>query len=209
MKRTILIVLICILAGSAGVFAQIKVASNGYVGINNSSPAYRLDVSGTARFTVSGYSIRYDGAILYPSYGSYVDLGSYGNFWYNLFAYYPVFYTEPVIMSDISIKKDINPLASAKESIRLLNPVRYKLNPVLSDNTPEDIKSRINNTLQYGFVAQEVQKIFPDLVTTQEDGLLGIQYTGLIPVLVKAIQEQQQEIDELFRRIAELEKKIQ
>ncbi len=91
----------------------------------------------------------------------------------------------------------------------MLNPVRYKLNPVLSDNTPEDIKSRINNTLQYGFVAQEVQKIFPDLVTTQEDGLLGIQYTGLIPVLVKAIQEQQLEIDELFRRIEELEKKIQ
>jgi hypothetical protein len=38
---------------------------------------------------------------------------------------------------------------------------------------------------------------------------LGIQYTGLIPVLVQAIKEQQVEIDDLTKRISELEKRIQ
>jgi hypothetical protein len=56
-----------------------------------------------------------------------------------------------------------------------------------------------------GFIAQEVQPVFPEIVTKQKDGSLGIRYTELIPVLVKAFQEQQAEIDDLKARIGKLE----
>jgi hypothetical protein len=58
---------------------------------------------------------------------------------------------------------------------------------------------------QFGFIAQEIQEVFPDMVTRRDDGVLGIRYTELIPVLVQAIKEQQEEIDALTKRISDLE----
>jgi hypothetical protein len=208
MKRIFTIIFACFVAGTSVTIGQIKVIANGNVGINNTSPAYKLDVSGNARLTFSGYSVLYEGSVFYPAYGSYVSLGSYSNYWYSLYAYYPYFFTAPYIFSDISIKKDIISIPTVSEKIKLLKPVSYKLNPVLPDNTPEDIRGKIYNTIQYGFIAQEIQKVFPDLVAIGEDGLMSIQYNGLIPVLVKALQEQQSQIEELLSRVSELEKKV-
>jgi len=47
----------------------------------------------------------------------------------------------------------------------------------------------------HGFVAQEVQAVFPEMVSEGLDGLLGLQKSLLIPVLVKAVQEQQTGFD--------------
>ena len=55
------------------------------------------------------------------------------------------------------------------------------------------------------FIAQEMQKIFPEIVVEDKNGVLGIRYTELIPVLVKAFQEQQQVIDDLKARVEALE----
>ncbi|HSS40090.1 MAG TPA: tail fiber domain-containing protein, partial [Polyangia bacterium] len=52
--------------------------------------------------------------------------------------------------------------------------------------------------LQVGLIAQEVQKLIPELVKSRgRDAELVLNYNGLIPVLVKAVQEQQAEIDAL------------
>ncbi len=48
-----------------------------------------------------------------------------------------------------------------------------------------------------GFIAQEVLEAYPQMVTTGPDGLLGIRETALIPVLTKAVQEQQLQINAL------------
>lgn len=48
----------------------------------------------------------------------------------------------------------------------------------------------------HGFIAQEVQEVFPDMVVKGNDGMLGIMKESLIPVLTKAIQEQQGQIKE-------------
>jgi len=58
---------------------------------------------------------------------------------------------------------------------------------------------------KYGFVAQELQEVFPDLVYTLQDGTLGVDYTGLIPVMIQAIQEQRKELEALRKRIELLE----
>lgn len=46
-----------------------------------------------------------------------------------------------------------------------------------------------------GFLAQDIQKIFPELVQTDENGIMSIDYIGFIPIIVESIKEMQQTID--------------
>ncbi|MFZ3301322.1 MAG: tail fiber domain-containing protein, partial [Microgenomates group bacterium] len=55
-----------------------------------------------------------------------------------------------------------------------------------------------------GFVAQEVQQVFPELVGTNNDGTLGLYTTQFIPLLTKAMQEQQLEVNEQKTKLDEL-----
>lgn len=55
-----------------------------------------------------------------------------------------------------------------------------------------------------GFIAQDVQKILPELVSLKDDGMLSLNYIGIIPHLVHKVQQQQKEIDSLKAEIAEI-----
>jgi hypothetical protein len=50
---------------------------------------------------------------------------------------------------------------------------------------------------RFGLIAQEVAETMPELVRSDGDALLGMNYSEVIPVLVKAIQEQQAEIERM------------
>jgi hypothetical protein len=80
------------------------------------------------------------------------------------------------VTSDKAVKKNVK--NEAKGLAELL-----QIQPRIYDRTD------VEKTNEHGFVAQELQPIFPELVNTVEGGMLGIAYTELIPVLVKAIQE--------------------
>jgi hypothetical protein len=60
---------------------------------------------------------------------------------------------------------------------------------------------------QIGFIAQEVEKEFPQLVKTDEKGVKSVAYSNMTPVLLQAIKEQQQQIDELKKEIEKLKNK--
>ena len=77
-----------------------------------------------------------------------------------------------------------------------LNPQKY--NYLHQEDTAQKDK---------GFIAQELQEIYPSLVKEHKD-TLHVGYTGLIPILVKGMQEQQEMIEKLTAKINELEKKI-
>lgn len=55
---------------------------------------------------------------------------------------------------------------------------------------------RTSNQKHYGFIAQELQEIYPDLVVEGEDGYLGVNYIEIIPLLVRSIQELNAKIEQ-------------
>jgi N-acetylneuraminic acid mutarotase len=104
--------------------------------------------------------------------------------------------------SDVRYKKNIQPLGNALAKLRQLNGVTYTLN---SAAFPE---WNFSNQLQYGLIAQEVEKVFPEMVHTISDkGYKGVDYVKLIPVLLESIKEQQAQIDLLMRKIEKIENK--
>jgi hypothetical protein len=84
-----------------------------------------------------------------------------------------------------------------------LKPVSYEKKSSLASNS--------YSTIENGFIAQDLQKIMPSLVTegTDNDKLLSVNYTALIPVLTKAIQEQQKQIEDQNAKIAAQQKQIE
>lgn len=58
------------------------------------------------------------------------------------------------------------------------------------------------NGNEYGLLAQEVEKVFPNLVVTDNEGKKLINYTELIPVLINAVQQLSSEVEELKGKIS-------
>lgn len=55
-----------------------------------------------------------------------------------------------------------------------------------------------DKTLQVGLLAQEIEKVMPELVIENNDGIKSVNYAGMIPVLIEAFKEQQLEIKALI-----------
>jgi hypothetical protein len=104
--------------------------------------------------------------------------------------------------SDSRLKRDIQPMSKyGLSTVMQLKPVTYFY------------KADKTNHLEVGFIAQEVQKIVPEVVSGTEGDIakgetLGLSYGNLVPVLTKAIQEQQAEIEALKKQIEELTKTV-
>jgi hypothetical protein len=64
--------------------------------------------------------------------------------------------------------------------------------------------------LQYGFIAQEIESIFPEMVNTGSDDMQtkSVNYQALHALSLKVIQSQQAEIEELKKKQAELDKRL-
>ena len=95
--------------------------------------------------------------------------------------------------SDARWKKNFSPIASPLDKVIRLNGHHY----YWSD------KSR-DEGLQTGFIAQEIEAIMPELVTTASDGTKSVNYIGVIPYLSEAIKELKKENEELRKLVNEL-----
>jgi len=120
--------------------------------------------------------------------------------------------------SDERLKMDIQPYQGALASIQQIEPKTFKY------KTDDPLYKDINMSpgVHYGLIAQELETVLPELVVERihpkgpNSGVdhpvpplkvKGIKYLELIPVLVQAIKEQQETIEALQARVAELEKK--
>ena len=97
------------------------------------------------------------------------------------------------INSDERLKDNIQPLGSTLNKLHQIEAKTYSL------KKDEEHKPKI------GVLAQEVQAVFPELVTEGADGILSVNYQGLVPVLINAINEQQLKMSEQDAKIAALE----
>ena len=97
--------------------------------------------------------------------------------------------------SDERLKKDIQPLTRALDSILQLQAKTYRWKEDTTFANKQDI----------GLVAQEVEKVFPELVAENEQGYKGIAYSKLTAVLIEAIKEQQ---EAFTRDVSDLEDAI-
>jgi hypothetical protein len=144
---------------------RLTVTNTGNVGINNTNPQYTLDVNGIIR----------------------------GN---------------NVVPSDERLKENIQNVTASLNSLKKLHGVTYRLrrDGISTLTASSKTKSAIPDTdgfhanppvadsLLYsrnhiGLLAQEVRKIFPDLVYEDKNGILSVDYISLIPVLIESVKE--------------------
>jgi len=104
--------------------------------------------------------------------------------------------------SDLRYKTKISPLKNPVQKLMQLHGVNYywKANEFPNMN--------FSNNMQVGFIAQEVEKIFPEMVFTDNAGYKSIDYSRLTPVLVETIKEQQKQITDMNTRLHEIEKML-
>jgi hypothetical protein len=123
----------------------------------------------------------------------------FGDHWAGGWAGYfngKVFASISYTSSDARLKKDVKDLQYGMADVLKLRPVTFKW------------KERSDGTTQIGLIAQEVQNVVPEVVTTAgRDGsdTLAVNYPGLVPVMIKALQDQQEVIERQEARIAALE----
>ena len=168
--------------------ARLVVDKNGNVGIGTTSPGAKLEINAQdsseqvilRRTKVSTqdeghYSFGADGGGLKFWSGGYANSGGSAEVLFdpngNITAN-SVFYE-----SDSRYKKEIQTLPSALENILSLRGVSYYW------------KDRSDNTEQIGVIAQEVEKIYPQLVHTNEDGYKSVAYANLVSPLIEAVKE--------------------
>ena len=100
-------------------------------------------------------------------------------------------------ISDSRVKENVSTLESVIGKVKQLNPVQFDWAAPIQNTDP----ARTSNH-DFGFIAQEIEQIYPDIIYTGEvtnddmpDNIKTMTYTSLIPVLTKAIQEQQVKIE--------------
>lgn len=100
------------------------------------------------------------------------------------------------VPSDIRIKENLEEITDASEKVRLLKAYTYNL-------IGHDRRSA-------GIIAQDLAKVLPEGVVTNPDtGILSIDYSAVIALLVNALNEKQSDIEQLTKRLEDIEARLQ
>jgi hypothetical protein len=103
-----------------------------------------------------------------------------------------------VLASSERFKTEITPTGADTAQLVQLRPVSFKL------------KSDASGTRQYGLIAEEVAKVYPQLVIRDASGRInGVRYEELAPMLLNEVQQEQQKIAVQAAEIRDLKQQIQ
>ncbi len=175
--------------------SRLSIKSSGLTGINQNNPqqllhlkqlvankALRIEHQSTTDFWDNGIGISTNNYKFYYNGLFRADISSIDGA-----------YTQA---SDLRLKKNIESISSVLDKVVQLNPSKYNFTES-EDNTPKSI----------GFIAQEVENLFPELMRESDDGYKGLVYDGFAVLAIKAIQEQQELIVDLQNQIDELKRR--
>ncbi|MFA5113238.1 MAG: tail fiber domain-containing protein [Candidatus Margulisiibacteriota bacterium] len=107
--------------------------------------------------------------------------------------------TVGIVFSDMRLKSDIAPLSGSLNRVAALQGVSYKWKDAGAKGLP--------GTTQLGLIAQEIEKVAPELVSEGPDGYKAVNYNGFSALFVEAIKELKAENEALKARIKALEDK--
>ena len=100
------------------------------------------------------------------------------------------------VPSDIRIKENLEEITDASEKVRLLKAYTYNL-------IGHDRRTA-------GIIAQDLAKVLPEgVVTNPETGILSVDYSAVIALLVNALNEKQSDIEQLTKRLEDIEARLQ
>jgi len=164
----------------ANLSAQLKVNSSGKVGIGTEQTSDLLSIYNASlpSFRLEGVTTRLQIGVATTN-GAFSSFAQYGDIVYRTYGKSYKKITPPTGIKDVRYTED---------GIEL--PVK---------------ESEIIEFKEYGYLAQELKEVFPDLVTQDADGYYGVNYIGLIPVIVEAIKDQKSVIEKQQRQIEELQ----
>lgn len=114
----------------------------------------------------------------------------------------------PVVNSDKRYKKNIAKISArtSLDNVLRMQPVEYNLLQIYMKSKGDstvverpiyDEKSQLFQKKHYGLIAQDLQKMYPDLVYEDANGYLSVNYIGIIPLLIESIKELNTEIENL------------
>ena len=94
--------------------------------------------------------------------------------------------------SDINLKNNIEQIKSDTNILKDLNPVSFTF------------KDDDQNKKHFGFIAQELENLYPELVSNNELGFKTVNYIEMIPILLSQMKIMQHEIDKLKEEIKKI-----
>ena len=93
--------------------------------------------------------------------------------------------------SDKNLKENIETISNALDIVDAMSGVRFDWNEIARQMYPE----RTNRDI--GVIAQEIENVLPEVVTTRDNGYKAVKYEKIVPVLIQAIKELKTQIEEL------------
>lgn len=163
--------------------AYFSVRANGMVGIFNPNPGVALEIGTTGE----DQQLKVNGSI--------------------------------VLTSDERVKENIKDITNSLDQLKQLRTVTYNLKQMASTQKSKEAigtdsmnfkkttyipKPNNAHRNHYGFLAQDVQKFFPDLVYKDSAGMLSVDYIGMIPLIVDALKSQKLQLDAQAKQIEDL-----
>lgn len=151
------------------------IADSGNIGISSTTPSEKLSVQGnllvsgnivSPKFSNLSDAASFSDQILCITSAGVVVKDSLGG--QNCFLNY----------SDLNLKKNVSTVTSALEKVKGLNTVNFNW-----------IDEARGTSTQFGYIAQDVQKVVPEMVKQDENGFLKVNYVALSAIYANAIKE--------------------
>jgi hypothetical protein len=199
--------------------AKITIAENGNVGIGVTDPSSKFEVHGTAGqlfsvtddltgtiFAVNDVSgipsieVEDDGTVKLAEFGGNVLLGTGTDNGSDLLQVDGgILATGDVTAygsSDARLKTNLEPIANAVDKVNTLTGYTFNWN--------EQAVGKDTTVREAGIIAQDVDAVLPEVVTTRKDGYMAVKYEKIVPLLIEAIKEQ----DDKIKRLEALVEKL-
>lgn len=199
---------------SLSIFAQLKVDQYGRIGMGTlfPNPAYKCHVAGNLLCSSYPASPFYELQIKVGNGWPGCEIGATSDilaFWSdNTIGYHELRASDFMKMSDSTMKTNVIHIENSLDRMMKIRLVFYSIEDNKIDGlTGEKI---LKNKFEYGFLSQQIRDLFPEvnITSTDQNGLVLLDYDQLIPIAVAAIQSQQNRIDSLAKEIKNFQTRI-